>query len=277
MPRTAYPRLVAGALIVGVLGTLSCSAGKMPTVPSIDPPDPYPNQGAGMTKISERTFDAVLEDGWQDAFSLPATASRVVERLASPKSSGGYVTVTYRTGFQAGTEPINNYKVIDASVGTLYVSFWLKFSPLWEGHPNSGVNKILHIFIAGTNRVFLDANGRGTTAALQPRVALQQIASDGGFRNLLPNLVPTITLSRGIWYRWEFLLKANTEGLANGSATWWIDGVKVGEYNNIGFVRADQVHTWRSVNWAPTWGGSGGTVATDQSMSFDHLYISGKP
>lgn len=235
----------------------------------------YPNEPPGLVKISERTFDALLEDGWQTAFHANLS---IISDIFGPKSGPGAGKVVYPAGFVGGNEPINDFKLLDVVTPseTLYVSFWIKFSPNFNGHPGSGVNKIFHIFIAGVNRVFLDADGRGTTSSFEPRINLQQINSDGGFRNLTPNLVPTARMNRDQWYRWEFVLVTNTAGNADGSAEWWLDGVKVGQYNNIGYVRADQAHTWRSLNWAPTWGGSGSTVSAEQSMMVDHIYISGR-
>lgn len=237
----------------------------------------HPNQPDGMTKITERPFLTPVEDGWAEAFQPPATASYTAlvdtdDRMLSKPSA---MVSTIKTGFLGGTEPINTFKVISAPVETLYVSFTVKLSPNWVGHPNSGVNKILHIFIAGINRVALSAQGTNA-GALQPQLRLQQISSNGGFRNLAPNIVTGATISRGEWHRWDFIVITNTAGNADGKAIFWLDGVKVGEYADIGYVTATQTHNWTSINWAPTWGGTGNTVSADQWMAIDHIYISGR-
>jgi hypothetical protein len=153
----------------------------------------------------------------------------------------------------------------------------VKFSSNWVGHPASGVNKILHMWIAGVNRVFLAAYGSGSDP-LQADVYLQQIASNNGSAKLTPNLNSSAaTIKRGQWQRWELLLTTNTAGNADGSAQWWIDGIRVGAYYNLGYVGASDDHTWQFTEWAPTWGGLGDAIAAAQSEQIDHIYVSGAP
>ena len=71
------------------------------------------------------------------------------------------------------------------------------------------------------------------------------------------------------------IFTANSSGSADGKVEWWLDGVKVGSYGGLQFVSG--AGTWESIEWSPTWGGTGGTVPADQYMWVDHIYISGKP
>jgi hypothetical protein len=265
---------LSGFLCAFVVVVSACSTASSEPPPVVTPPD-FPNELPGMTRLTERGFVQAVEDGWGEAFSPgPPTFAAQADPTA-PKSPPGVMVVTYRAGFEGGFEPINTFKTFAGSNETLYVSFWVKFSSNWVGHP-SGVNKIFHIFIANINRVYLSAQGVGQGIPLQPQIRLQQVNYAGGFVNLTPNLVPSIALSPGTWHRWEFLLITNTCANTDGVATWWIDGVKVGHYANIGYVNATQSHSWGSINWAPTWGGIGTLVSTPQSMSLDHIYVSGR-
>jgi trimeric autotransporter adhesin len=231
----------------------------------------HPNELPGMVLDSERGFDGLTHPLWGDGF--PSSNLSIVSDPSAPKSPTSVGRVRYSATFTGGYEPINAYRTLVPAAETLYVSFWVKFSGNWVGHP-SGVNKIFHIFIGGLNRVYLSAQGTGTTGNLQPQVRLQQVNYGGGFVNLTPNLAPTTTLVRDQWHRWDVLLIANTGGNLDGRAEWWIDNVKVGQHSGISYVNETQGHNWVSVNLAPTWGGTGSTPGVEQYIFIDNVYIS---
>jgi hypothetical protein len=87
-------------------------------------------------------------------------------------------------------------------------------------------------------------------------------------------------VTRGVWHKWEIMLVANTPGQLDGQAYWWMDGIKVGQYTNIGYSGLTETGTsnqWKQVVWNPTWGGGGITPPQDQFMSMDAIYVSAKP
>ena len=71
------------------------------------------------------------------------------------------------------------------------------------------------------------------------------------------------------------MLRANTNGAANGSAQWWVDGVLVGHHTNLNFVKANTGNAWTQIAWNPVWGGMGYVLDRDQDMQIDHMYVSG--
>ena len=225
----------------------------------------------GCTLISDRHFVALNEAGWTD---YRATNFSLVPDATAPQVQPTVGQVLYPAGFGGGTEPVNLYVPL-GNRATLYLSFWLKISPNFYGHPNSSVNKIFHIWIGGVNRVYLAAMGAGTTASFQPQVRLQQVPAQGNY-NLGPNLVPSTAMVRDRWYKWEVVLRTNTPGVADGSVEFWLNGVKVASYPAVQFVAAGQGNTWESINWAPTWGGTGGVVPADQWMRMNEIYLSGR-
>lgn len=237
--------------------------------------DPTPariggHEPAGFSRITERSFDKAAEDEWHG--SVIRNFSIVVDQHA-PHSPPYVGQALYPRGFRGGYEPI----VLSRSLGTghtaIYLTFWFKLSDDFFGHPSSGVNKIFHIWIAGRNRVYLSAQGRGR-ASLQPQVRLQEVFAPKRFINLRPNLERP-TIKRGIWYRWELLLKTNTPGQADGVAKWWINGDLAGSYDNIAFVDRGMPRDWRRIQWAPTWGGVRDHIERPQEMWMDHIYVSG--
>jgi uncharacterized protein YjdB len=235
----------------------------------------------GLTKITEHTFTSLSEDGW-DVFANPSYPNgfRIQQDATAVKSPSGVGEMFYHAGFTSvGDAPAVVERGIGASK-TLYVAFWIQLSPNWYGHDGSGVSKILHFWIDGSNRVIPEAIGAGN-GTLRPYMALQNVIAggnrDGGTAaNFAPNLVPSIQLVRGQWHKWEIILKANATGVADGTVDWWIDGLKVGTYSGVQFTNSAK--HWEVLQWNPTWGGSGGPpLPADQFMRLDHLYISGKP
>jgi len=145
----------------------------------------------------------------------------------------------------------------------------VKISSNWVGH-NSGVNKQIFVWSDNQPTVYTTTQGTGS-GNLAPEIHLQ---GTGGTVNLPPNVVSNASFTRGVWHRWELLMVSNTAGASNGIATWWIDGVKVGDYNNVRYNSGSS--PFNLFQWSPTWGGMGGSLSADQYMWMDHIYISGK-
>ncbi len=237
-----------------------------------------------MTVLTERPFDVVAEDGWGVPGSPDITNYSIVTDDRAPKSGPQVGAIRFPAGFGGGTSPALSEKSLGSVAGTLYVSMWVKLSSNWVGHP-TGTNKVLHFWVADANRVFAYIDGSGSNT-LHPYIGLQAIATpfnDGAGEtstsvNLRPNL-PGHTgtqIVRGQWYHWEILLNVNTNGAANGTADWWIDGLQVAHYAGIGYVSGSQSRYFNVMRWDPTWGGLGGVVPADQYMYLDHIYVSGK-
>ncbi|MBK8005198.1 MAG: hypothetical protein IPK12_15040 [Gemmatimonadetes bacterium] len=143
------------------------------------------------------------------------------------------------------------------------------------------MNKVLHLWINGGSVVVFSAQGQ-TTNSIAPQMRLQNIEADarGISFNLNPNLLPTARLIRGQWHRVEILLKSNTPGVQDGEVDWWLDGVKIAAYTDVGFVASGNVTpgavNWQQVSWNPTYGGPADVVPANQYMQIDQFYISGK-
>lgn len=175
-------------------------------------------------------------------------------------------------GWKGGSAPVWAERDITHGEHTrLYLSFRLKLSHNWQGHPVN--DKLLYVWTHGKPVVFPVYVG-GDDSPLTTEVRLQDIP--GGARNLSPNRGST-SIERGQWHRWEILLVAGGAGVPDGEIQWWIDGRKVGEYDDIRFGARGQERVWERVSWRPVWGGAGGVVREDQYMWIDDLYVSGGP
>jgi hypothetical protein len=241
-------------------------------------PGANPGEPAGFNLISDRPFNAKVEDGWSDRGDVRFTIGADASAPKSPQSVG---VANFPTGFGGGSGPINTYRVIGQYNDTqIYVSFWIKLSSNFVGAPTNGINKVFHIWINGGSVVVFSAQG-ANQSPIVPQMRLQNVEDDprGISFNLNPNIVPGARLQRGQWHRVEVLLGANIPGNQNGTVAWWLDGTKIADYSNVGFISATNTIpgavNWQQVSWNPTWGAPADHVPAPQEIFMDHIYISG--
>ncbi|HJP86567.1 MAG TPA: Ig-like domain-containing protein [Gemmatimonadaceae bacterium] len=265
---TLNQNAVFGSLSNIATATTTASSSQTPPPPSgsVEPP--------GLTTLTERPFSALNEDGWTNTGTRYYTIQTDATAPQSPSSVG---QILFPAGFGSGNAPAVLEKVWASGIKTLYVSFWLKMSSNWVGN-DAGVNKIFHFWIGDSNRLFLNAHGAGN-GTLTAEVWLQRIVAGGNFDNgttadFAPNLGVSAVIARGKWVHWEMLLTANSSGTKDGKVEWWINGQKVGSYSGIQFVSG--AGTWQEMEWSPTYGGFGNPVPVNQTMSIDHIRVSGK-
>jgi hypothetical protein len=158
------------------------------------------------------------------------------------------------------------------SAGELYVGFYWKLSPDWEGH-TSGVNKVLYLYQAeGDNReaVFLVAHGApGGPYHLE----ISNEASDGG--KWWTQNVNNIPVVPGQWYKVEMhVKKASSDGAPNGLVEWWVNGQLAARYTNAK-LRASN---FSEVHIDPVWGGIDRNLwkTHDDYQRFGLVHVSGR-
>lgn len=226
------------------------------------------NEPAGFVSLNHRPFNAKVELGW---LANPTSAFKIQSDPLAPLSPASIGQAHFAAGFKGGSAPINTWYTLAGKKRNLYLSFWFKLSTNWTGH-KSGVNKIFFFQIAKGNKVYLTAQG-ARQGPLHSEIRVQGINETPVSRNLLPNL-NNKNILRGQWHHWEVILRSNANGLPNGSADWWLDGVPVGTYSGINFVPATANNYWEAVKWNPTWGGTADTVPAAMDMYMDDAYIS---
>lgn len=223
----------------------------------------------GFVRITERGFDAFQEDGWLWG-GRPALYSTVTVPTA-PRSAEHVGRQTFPTGFAGGSSPV----VLERGFpGTrdIYVTFWFRVSDAWQGHPV--YNNVIRLWIAGQPRFYWGFHG-ADDQPLRPRAAIQATPTPpDGARWFDPNVMSAAVV-RGQWHRVELVIRTNSAGNADGQYHCWLDGVKVAEYRDVLYVGPGEGREWIGIQWAPSWGGLGGTVAHEQWMDMDHLYVSG--
>ena len=256
--------LFAGAALL--LAGTTCGSERLG--PSDTGPDHEP---AGFTKLTEHFFNTVKNTDSAGTGEWSGSGGfSITQDPTAPRSPPNVAQFTYPAGFQAGSAPGHIEFDVPAGLAQLYISFYMKLSPNFEGQ-SSETNKVLFAWILNHPAVFLSNQGAGRSEPLVPTVRYQgAFDSRAYFRQ---NVGTEQAMTRGKWRKWELLLVANAPGQSNGIIRFWIDGQKVGDYADVKF--RDTAETWQYVYLQPIWGGVGGAVTSTQYLWVDHLYVSG--
>lgn len=247
------------------------------------------NEPSGLTKVLERAFNSINENGWTDDGGKWSSSHEcgnwmsgcnwpdlkelmtITQDATATHTPPNVGSQWFPKGYQAGGAPAISSHTF-ATSKTLYVQFRVKYSSNWYGESDSEVNKNIYVAGPGANGqlcTYLTAQGRGT-GNLILEVHLQCSPTV----NRVPNLAPCI-VTRGVWHNVELVMLGNTTGASNGTIDWWMDNVKCGHYTNQRWMSG--ATTFNLFQWAPVYGGVATKVPADQYQYMDHVYVSGKP
>jgi hypothetical protein len=217
----------------------------------------------------EREWDTIVEPGWAYAIYQSAT---VESDANAPVSPPYFVRQHYPAGMPDGNPPANFERFYSAGK---YLRFraYMRVSPDFYGQ--AVLSKMFYLGCGEGNnifRLFMALHGSGDTAKYL--WCHTQDTPSPGARNLSPN-ISAGSFSRGDWHLIEVQAKVNTVFTQpyDGEVHWWIDGVKAGEYTDVGWLHNSGERGWRVFHWAPVWGGNvGDVVPYDMYMDMDHSY-----
>lgn len=261
-------------------GSASLSVQDSAVPPPPPPPPPGSNEPAGMTLISDRPFNALHELGWDEP-SNGGTGGKIIQDATAPVSPSNILRVTYPAGFTGGGAPWDGdspnflYK-------TVYVSHWAKVSSNWQNHP-SDINKMYYLYTSTdvpSIVIVLYGPGGKAGATLYPYIEGQNIVKGGEGSadpqnpDWKPNLGANAVVTRGQWFHIELVAAMNTVGNADGYMDLWLNGTHITHVGGVKFQNS--APSWRSLHYAPVWGGGGGTVTNTMYMDWDQLKVSGK-
>ena len=232
----------------------------------------HPNEPEGHRPITRRGFRKRGEArGWKDLDSENLQFLLDRRRGAEPTPAA---RMLFPRGWRGGTAPARaEFPIPKAEQPKqIYVSYWLKVSDNWFGHPV--VSKIGYVWIGGRPKFYAGLVGKGRgPQRLQARLQNYFVKpAQGG--NL--DIRGGGEFTRGTWHHCEYVLVANTPGRPDGMVRWWMDGKLVGQATDIAWVGPGESAVWERVSWRPIWGGSGSQIPEDQYMYIRSLYVSGK-
>jgi len=254
------------------------------TVPGGNSQVDLSRQPSGMTPLTDRPFDSQAKslsdvahaEGWASSESKYLSTFSITSDPTAPRSPSSVAQLVYPVGMPRNPNlsysPVTAWIPTPAGTNKMYVSIWLKISSNWRGH-NSQANKIMEAFIADHPHCVLGLVGSGN-APLRPSIAINGGPDSRAGEYLPGNVAPTTTFSRGTWHRLEMVISANTPGVGNGQATWWMDGQLIGDYHNVMWVRAGEADHWIQLELGPIWGGRNDQLIDTQYLWVDHIYAS---
>jgi hypothetical protein len=241
-------------------------------------------QPSGMTLLADRAFssratsasDSRGAEGWSPDLEARSSYITIVRDATAPRD-GTVWRLTYPSGKPDNPansfSPVHAWMPLKSRPKVLYVSLWLKVSSDWLQHPG-GETKLVQLMIANQPRMVLSLTGTGT-GPITPVVRVNG-GPDSRAGGYLRQNVSSRTFSRGSWHRFEAVLTANTPGVSNGGARWWLDGVELGNYTNVQWAGSGESASWSQLDFNPIWGGRNAQLSRTQYMWVEHLYASGK-
>lgn len=248
-------------------------------------PRPGEHEPPGFTVFAH--YDACAFPGRGRDLGMWATEKRPMALMRdadAPGSPPGVILTRYSRGLLAGRAPVywNGWDERGgaAEKQAFYLSLWIKIvGQDFEAAP--AVTKLGFIGYGtepsrAVNQGFFGIpSGRQATVGRAFQLAFfQQGHVDHESRQNIDRR-PLMTV--GAWHRWEAVLRLNSPGQANGELTFWIDGYKIIQYNNMRFVDREHPHGFTMYTWNPTWGGMGGTRTREDRILIDDVYLSGLP
>ena len=277
-------RLLIAATVLTLVG---CAERVKPTGIDTNPPvvgDTH--EPANFQLASERDFAAKVEHNWEDRGDA---AFSILPEPSAPRPDDVVGQALFPAGFVAGSGPINTYYTVSGNRTKLYVRFYFRVSPNWQGQEAS-INKVLFLWHGAGPSVYLNLAGVGSSP-LYFRINTQFPSTiqtkDFSFGN--PAFGGTaVECVRGTWYLWEVLLESNSSAnTPDGRIRSWIDGTLFADSNvevpaqtqfpGIIMWETGKSPYWTQVSWNPTWGGGGGTVTNTMFQQIDHIRVSANP
>jgi len=198
------------------------------------------------------------------------TAEAIVTDATAIKSPPSVGRALIPLGMAGGTAPIETGRAFGAFDEELYVHLWFKLSSNWNG-PGDGIQQLFQVErfnepgVPGALVVF------GIAGALE--LQWHNFGDDAWVQ--LPNLdASAAEIVRNEWHEIELVLVMNTGTNFDGEIHIWVDGIKTHVSTVRRFLSADP-HHFHKLNWKPIYG-SAGSCDREQSIDFDHIYVSGK-
>jgi hypothetical protein len=282
------------ATISGSTGGKSGSAGITVSAPATPPATPSTppatggsnnaNEPSGFSFLTDRAFNSLATscsnsssgaEGWDGGEECSWKNISIISDPTAPRSPNSVLQALYPAGVTGGDPNATPGRIVKNfnSASQVYVSMWVKLSPNWVGN-GTGTNKVFYLWMNDRPYFFMSAEGSGS-GTLNATGRYQ-----GSFDKreaLPPNLGPSAVVQRGVWQHWEILVKANTPGTSNGEFHLWVNGSKVSEYKNVGYLASGESKAFMKMDVEPIWGGLGSTLSANQYMYFDDVYVSTKP
>lgn len=212
--------------------------------------------------------DTQGSEGWNTTeYSSPNMT--IVSDATAPSSAPSVAQVRYPAGMAGNGNAHRAVYGFDGQARTVRGDVWVKVSANFQG-PTKLAAQVVTFNIGGSRRVAFEISGIGS-GALRPRVSLW--SAPDARDSLVPNLVPSVSITRGQWHKWTVFTRISNKGVADGIISLYIDDVPVLRYSDVGIVASNKTDYFNQFDWKSNWGGSGDAVVADMHMWWDHATI----
>jgi hypothetical protein len=239
------------------------------TVASVPAAAGWPNEPAGMVRLTDNPWNALTGAGWNFLRRSSTQDPSIVTDNAAPFSPSNALRIAYSAGCCVDAEPSVHWLSVPL-VREIYTGYWVKLSPNWIPNPAGG-GKISFLFTDVGGQVYTNLYHPSTDGSVQGppyRIGANTEWAPYGQHIWLPN-VATTWINNGEWHRVEFYYKWETTPGASGDGIirWWVDGTLNGDHRNVTYPAA----RFQEFQIAPTVQFAG---SQDRYMYIDHTYIS---
>jgi hypothetical protein len=235
---------------------------------------------ARIDTVFAEDFESGTLTAWQDG--VDPTRQRVVTDPTFAQSGSRYLEVTYLAGGDGGWLT----RFFMPGYDSLYVSYYVRLEPAWQGG-----TKLVAFYgsrvdnqWSALGKAGICPNGTDFFATwvvddppmkfymYYPAMAREPdgVTCWGRNGDGTETYAPPLALSVGVWHHIEFWVKLNTPGQNNASQTFWLDGVRRGDWSGFSF-RSSAVLMLNSVQLTFNRGISGGP--TTQKLYVDNLVV----
>ena len=211
--------------------------------------------------------------GWVNERASTTGLARLATDATAPVSPSGVLEEFYPAGMSGGTAPGNVIFTGTNGATEVFVGFWFKMSPNFQGH-SSGVNKLVNIWTPfDIHWLRVNSWSQYDTDGSRQNGPFYLVATNRSSPyDLLQNQVQTmVPIVPGQWHKVEWHLTTAGAAPGNGRVRWWLDGVLLGDYSNLASTMGSAFSEFQI---SPTWGGNGDTMGSDSYMRFDQVFIS---
>jgi len=223
---------VATALAAGaVCCTQDAEPGRAPTDPSPTAATPVEALPAGLTRVVDQPWDAVIGNGWNYLRRTSSKDATIVVDPTAPLSPPHVLRIVFTPDMRRDTEPGVNWTRLRQASGEVLITWAMKLSRNWSTSPAGG-GKIAFLWPPdGEGQVYINIGG----SAPPHRINVNTEWAPYGQRVWEPN-VTTTPINYDRWYQIEWYARwATSSSAEDGVVRWSVNGVVNGEHRNVRF------------------------------------------
>ena len=235
----------------------------------------WPNRPSGANTINDWGHDAVVGNGWTDAYDTTGYQVTIQSDATAPLSPPSVLQQRFPAGLVGGNGggggPILNF---GATYPDIYQGFWFRTACNFTNHP---VLTKIAWFHTSANNIFLALKG-GASGPYY--LSLNWQWADNAPSNLHLGALGSGAIdgaagqfSRCQWVRVEWYFRPSTTlSSLDGRYHLWVNGAHVAGTNQLNTPDSTRPGI-SSASYITVWGGTGSTMPAETYLYWDHTHL----